>query len=103
MTYIDKIVGKLWLDRTILYATMSQLPALGSKHVPTSLSFQKKHLSLPVGRGGAVNVIIPVADSKLLVEAGLISAHVGNPPAVLVTHVEYLAIWNSQYWSPSAL
>ena len=28
MTYIDKIVGKLWLDRTILYATMSQLPAL---------------------------------------------------------------------------
>jgi len=47
---------------------------------------------VPVGRGGAVNVIIPVADSKLLVEAGLIGAHVGNPPAVLVTHVEYHAV-----------
>ena len=47
---------------------------------------------LPVRRGGAVHVIIPVADPKLLVEAGLVGAHVGNPSAVLVTHVENLAI-----------
>jgi len=47
---------------------------------------------IPVGRGGAVHVIVPVADSKLLVEAGLVGAHVGNPAAVLVTHVENHAV-----------
>ena len=55
---------------------------------------------LPVGRGGAVYVIIPVADSKLLVEAGLVGTHVGDPAAVLVTHVENLVIGSSQNWSP---
>jgi len=47
---------------------------------------------IPVGRGGAVYVIIPVADSKLLVEAGLVGTHVGDPAAVLVTHVENHAV-----------
>lgn len=47
---------------------------------------------VPVRGGGAVHVIIPVADSKFLVEAGLIGAHVGNPAAVLVAHVEYHAV-----------
>ena len=58
---------------------------------------------LPVGRRGAVHVIIPVADSKLLVEARLIGTHVGNPAAVLVTHVEYLVIGRIQHWSLSLL
>lgn len=47
---------------------------------------------IPVGRGGAVYVIIPVADSKLLVEAGLVGTHVWNPAAVLVTHVKNHAV-----------
>jgi len=47
---------------------------------------------IPVRRGGTVHVIIPVADSKLLVEAGLVGAHVGNPAAILVTHVENHAV-----------
>jgi len=47
---------------------------------------------IPVGRGGAVHVVVPVADAELLVEAGLVGAHVGDPAAVLVTHVEYHAV-----------
>ena len=45
---------------------------------------------LPVWRRGTVYVIIPVADSELLIEAGLVGAHIGNPAAILVTHVENL-------------
>ena len=44
----------------------------------------------PVWGGGAVHVVIPVADSEFLVEARLVAAHVGNPATVLITHVEYL-------------
>ena len=44
----------------------------------------------PVRGGGAVHIVVPVTDSELLVEACLVSAHVGDPTPVLVTHVEYL-------------
>ena len=44
----------------------------------------------PVWGGGAVHVVVPVADPELLVEAGLVGTHVGNTATVLVTHVEYL-------------
>ena len=44
----------------------------------------------PVWGGGAVHVVVPVADPELLVEAGVVAAHVGDPPPVLVAHVEDL-------------
>ena len=44
----------------------------------------------PVWGGGAVHVVVPVADPELLVEAGLVGTHVGNTATILVTHVEYL-------------
>ena len=40
----------------------------------------------------AVDVVVPVADPELLVERGVVGADVGYPPAVLVAHVEYLAV-----------
>ena len=57
----------------------------------------------PVGRGGAVHVVVPVADAELLVEAGLVCAHVGDPAAVLVTHVEYLHRRRSAVAGPGPL
>ena len=44
----------------------------------------------PVGGVGTVHVVVPVTDAELLVEAGVVPAHVGDPPAILVTHVEDL-------------
>ena len=44
----------------------------------------------PIWRVWAVNVVVPVADPELLVEAGVVAAHVGDPPPVLVAHVEDL-------------
>ena len=44
----------------------------------------------PIRRVGTVNVVVPVADPELLVEAGVVAAHVRDPPTVLVTHVEDL-------------
>ena len=49
----------------------------------------------PVGGGGTVHVVVPVADSEFLVEARLVAAHVGNSATVLVTHVKYLGKENS--------
>jgi len=43
---------------------------------------------IPIWGVWAVDVVIPVADPELLVEAGVVAAHVGNPPPVLVAHVE---------------
>lgn len=40
----------------------------------------------------AVEVVLPVADAELLVEGGVVGAHVGDAAAVLVTHVEELAV-----------
>ena len=44
----------------------------------------------PIRRVGTVDVVVPVADPELLVEAGVVAAHVRDPPTVLVTHVEDL-------------
>ena len=44
----------------------------------------------PIRRVGTVDVVVPVADPELLVEAGVVAAHVGDPPPVLVAHVEDL-------------
>jgi len=43
---------------------------------------------IPIRRVWTVNVVVPVADPELLVEAGVVAAHVGDPPPVLVAHVE---------------
>jgi hypothetical protein len=47
---------------------------------------------LPVGCILAVEVVVPVADPEFLVESGLVSANVGNPAALLVAHVENVAV-----------
>ena len=44
----------------------------------------------PVGGVGTVHVVVPVTDPELLVEAGVVSTHVGDPTTILVTHVEDL-------------
>ena len=44
----------------------------------------------PIRRVGTVDVVVPVADPELLVEAGVVAAHVRDPPTVLVAHVEDL-------------
>ena len=44
----------------------------------------------PIRRVGTVDVVVPVADPELLVEAGVVAAHVGNPSPILVAHVENL-------------
>lgn len=41
---------------------------------------------------GAVEIELPVTDPVLLVEGGLVGAHVRNASAVLVTHVEELTV-----------
>jgi len=46
----------------------------------------------PIRRGRAVHIIVPIADSKFLIEAGVVAAHIRNSPAILVTHVEYHAV-----------
>jgi len=43
---------------------------------------------IPIWGVWAIDVVIPVADPELLVEAGVVAAHVGDPPSVLVAHVE---------------
>lgn len=43
---------------------------------------------IPIWGVWAVNVVVPVADPELLVEAGVVAAHVRDPPPVLVAHVE---------------
>lgn len=47
---------------------------------------------VPVWRCGAVHIVIPVADAELLIEAGFIGAHVGNPSTILIAHVENHAV-----------
>jgi len=47
---------------------------------------------IPVWRTLTVNIVVPVTDTEFLVEAGLIATHVGNPPSILITHVENHAI-----------
>ena len=44
----------------------------------------------PIRRVGTVDVVVPVADPELLVEAGVVAAHIRDPPTVLVAHVEDL-------------
>ena len=44
----------------------------------------------PIRRVGTVDVVVPVADPELLVEAGVVATHIRDPPTVLVTHVEDL-------------
>lgn len=46
----------------------------------------------PPGGVVAVNIVVPVTDAVLLVEAGLVSADVGDTAAVLVAHVEDVAV-----------
>jgi hypothetical protein len=46
----------------------------------------------PIRGVGAVHIIVPVTDSELLVEAGVVAAHVGDPATILVTHVEDHAV-----------
>ena len=40
----------------------------------------------------AVEVVLPVADAVLLVEGGVVGAHVRDAATVLVAHVEQLAV-----------
>jgi len=47
---------------------------------------------IPIWRVWAVDVVVPVADPELLVEAGVVAAHVRDPPTVLVAHVEDHAV-----------
>lgn len=47
---------------------------------------------LPVLGLRTVEVVLPVADAELLVEGGVVGAHVGDTAAVLVTHMEELAV-----------
>jgi len=62
---------------------------------------------IPIWRVRAVNVVVPVADPELLVEAGVVAAHVGDPPPVLVAHVEdhtvKLEVSIEPDWSVSAV
>ena len=46
----------------------------------------------PVLGIGTVKVVLPVADAELLVEGGVVGAHVGDPAAVLIAHVEQLTV-----------
>ena len=47
---------------------------------------------LPVGRRGTVNIVVPVTNPELLIEACLIGTHVWYSPSILVTHVENLKL-----------
>jgi len=47
---------------------------------------------IPVWGGWTVHVVVPVTNSELLVEAGLICTHVGNSSAILIAHVENHAV-----------
>jgi len=47
---------------------------------------------IPVRRGLTVDIVVPITDTELLIEAGLIGTHVWDPSSILITHVEYHAI-----------
>jgi hypothetical protein len=50
------------------------------------------HSFLPFWSLRTVEVVLPVANSVLLVEAGVVGARVRNPPSFGVAHVEDLAV-----------
>lgn len=47
---------------------------------------------IPFWRCLTVHIVGPVTNSEFLVEAGLISTHVGYSPTILIAHVENLTI-----------
>lgn len=47
---------------------------------------------IPLRRGLALEVVVPVTDAELLVEGGVVRTDVGNAAPVLITHVEDLAV-----------
>jgi hypothetical protein len=49
-------------------------------------------MCIPLRRLAAVEVVLPVADSELLVEAGVVGADVRDASPVLITHVEDLTV-----------
>lgn len=46
----------------------------------------------PVLSLGTVDIVVPVTDPVLLVEARFVGADVGDPPPVLVAHVKDLTV-----------
>lgn len=60
--------------------------------ITTLLHHHQNILISPFWRLRAVKIILPIAYPVLLVEAGVVSAHVGYPRALLVAHMENLAV-----------
>jgi len=47
---------------------------------------------VPIWWRRTIHIVIPVADTELLIEASFIGAHVRDSTSILITHVEYHAV-----------